>query len=61
MGLVVLGIMLLVAAIPARGVAAEPRPIQVGTWVGRVETHAGDGKHFDYSGRACPVEQERAS
>lgn len=44
-------------AVPARAATAAqtPTPVQTGTWVGEITE---DGGHFDYVGRACPVEQD---
>jgi len=39
---------------PARRAAASA-PTRSGTWIGQVER---DGDHFDYVGRACPIEEQ---
>jgi hypothetical protein len=49
-------VLLFAAPVPAG--ALEPGPARMGTWEGQVEAHSDGAPHYDYSGSACPVEDE---
>jgi hypothetical protein len=44
-----------VGTVAAGTAGAATQTVQTGTWVGQVERN---GNHYDYVGRACPVEVE---
>jgi hypothetical protein len=44
----------LVLAIPADAATTASTTVKTGTWVGQVERN---GDHFEYGGRACPIEE----